>query len=145
MPKKVENTSGYLTNCNKCYVTCHNPCAYQNDADKVNCAAMDYTMPAATRSCTVCPEKCIWNLHANQPYRWEYVTEKQATSSDAIKKKYEEELNKKLTAETDQGAGEGRRRQRKGRAKSRRYRYTLHQTFGRDCTSSQSVLDTSIY
>ena len=99
MPKKVENTSGYLTNCNKCYVTCHNPCAYQNDADKVNCAAMDYTMPAATRSCTVCPEKCIWNLHANQPYRWEYVQEKQATSSDAIKKKYEDELKKKLTAE----------------------------------------------
>jgi hypothetical protein len=99
MPKKVENLSGYLTNCNKCYVTCHNPCAYPNDDQKVNCASMDHSMPAATRCCTVCPEKCIWNLHANQPYRWEYVTEKQATSSDAIKQKYEAELKRKLTAE----------------------------------------------
>ena len=94
MPKKVENTYGCLTNCNKCYVTCHNPCGIPKDADKAGCWAMD-----STGSCRICPEKCIWNLHTNQPYRWEYVTEKQATSSDAIKKKYEEELNKKLTAE----------------------------------------------
>ena len=38
-------------------------------------------------------------MHANQPYRWEYVTEKQGTSSGAIKQKYEAELKKKLTAE----------------------------------------------
>jgi hypothetical protein len=28
-------------------------------------------------------------VHANQPYKWEYVSEQQATSSDAIKQKYE--------------------------------------------------------
>jgi hypothetical protein len=38
-------------------------------------------------------------MHANQPYRWEYVKQKQATSSDAIKQKYEAELKRKLTAE----------------------------------------------
>ncbi|XP_046463234.1 uncharacterized protein LOC124209332 [Daphnia pulex] len=99
MPKKVENLSGYLTNCNKCYVTCHNPCGIPNDDGKMDCWAMDFSTPRETRSCRICPEKCIWNMHANQPYRWEYVTEKQATSSDAIKQKYEAELKKKLTAE----------------------------------------------
>jgi hypothetical protein len=38
-------------------------------------------------------------MHANQPYRWEYSLEKQATSSDEIKQKYEAELKRKLTAE----------------------------------------------
>jgi energy-coupling factor transporter ATP-binding protein EcfA2 len=99
VPQKVENLRGYLTNCNKCYVTCHLSCAFKNDEDKVNCVAMDHSMPAATRSCRICPEKCIWNMHANQPYRWEYVKQKQATSSDAIKQKYETELKRKLTAE----------------------------------------------
>ena len=89
----------YLTNCNKCYITCHNPCAYKNDDDKVNCWAMDFSQPAATRPCRICPEKCIWNMHANQPYSWEYVKQKQTTSSDAIKEKYEKELKRKLTAQ----------------------------------------------
>lgn len=100
VPKKVETPPGrYLTNCNKCYVTCHNPCGIPDDDGKVDCWAMDFTMPAATRSCRICPEKCIWNMHANQPYSWEYVKEKQATSSDEIKQKYEKELKKKLSAE----------------------------------------------
>ena len=98
--KKKEVPLGtFLTNCNKCSVTCHYPCAYQNDDDKVDCAAMDWTMPAASRSCTVCPKNCIWTLHANQPYRWEYVMEKQATTSEDIKAKYEKELNRKLSSE----------------------------------------------
>ncbi|EFX70696.1 hypothetical protein DAPPUDRAFT_30434, partial [Daphnia pulex] len=100
VPQKVEIPAGqFLTNCNKCYVTCHNPCAFENDDDKVDCAAMDHSMARETRSCRVCPEKCIWNMHANQPYSWEYVKQKQATSSDAIKQKYETELKRKLTAE----------------------------------------------
>jgi hypothetical protein len=70
-----------------------------NDDGKVECAAMDHSMPADTRSCRVCPKKCVWNMHSNQPYRWEYVVEKQATSSDAIKQKYESELKRKLTAQ----------------------------------------------
>ncbi|KAI9556598.1 hypothetical protein GHT06_016388 [Daphnia sinensis] len=99
VPQKVANERGYLTNCNRCYVTCHPNCAYANDEDKVKCSAMNFRMPAETRCCTVCPEKCIWNIHANQPYRWEYVKQKQTSSSDAIKEKYETELNRKLTAE----------------------------------------------
>ncbi|XP_046639892.1 uncharacterized protein LOC124321020 [Daphnia pulicaria] len=98
-PKKVDIPAGqYLTNCNKCHVTCHNPCSIPNDERKVKCAAMDHSMPKETRTCKICPKKCIWNMHSNQSYRWEYVKEKQVTSSGAIKQKYESELKKKLTA-----------------------------------------------
>jgi GTP-binding protein EngB required for normal cell division len=99
VPKKVDIPAGlYLTNCNKCYVTCHYPCMIPNDDGKVSCWAMDHGMPRSIRSCRVCPENCIWNMHANQPYKWEYVSEQQATSSNAIKQKYEAELKRKLTA-----------------------------------------------
>jgi Pyruvate/2-oxoacid:ferredoxin oxidoreductase delta subunit len=98
-PKQIQIPPGrYLTNCNKCHVTCHNPCVIPNDDGKVECAAMDRSMPEGTRTCTICPNKCIWYMHSNQPYRWEYVKEKQVTSSGAIKQKYESELKKKLTA-----------------------------------------------
>jgi hypothetical protein len=98
-PKKVDIPAGqYLTNCNKCYVTCHNPCQIPNDERKVNCDAMDRSMPEETRTCKICPNKCIWNMHSNQSYRWEYVKEKQVTSSGTIKQKYESERKKKLTA-----------------------------------------------
>ncbi|XP_045030883.1 uncharacterized protein LOC116925415 [Daphnia magna] len=96
---QVKYDGGCLTNCNKCHVTCHIPCYLGNTENKLNCAAMDHSMPAENRSCTVCPQKCIWNLHENQPYKWEYVKRKKTTSSDAIKEKYEAEMNRKLTAQ----------------------------------------------
>ena len=99
-PKIIDIPAGqYTTNCNKCYITCQISCAFENDDDKINCWAMDHSQPSKTRRCRICPEKCIWNMHANQPYRWEYVKQKQATSSDAIKQKYEAELKRKLKAE----------------------------------------------
>ncbi|XP_057377823.1 uncharacterized protein LOC130699592 [Daphnia carinata] len=95
---QVQYTDGCLTNCNKCHYTCHIPCYLDNTDNKLKCSAMDHSMPEATRSCTVCPQKCIWNLHENQPYKWEYVKQKKTTSSDAVKAKYEKEMKKKLTA-----------------------------------------------
>ncbi|KAI9556599.1 hypothetical protein GHT06_016389 [Daphnia sinensis] len=100
VPKKVTNQSGhFLTNCNKCYMTCHLTCVFANDSDKAGCSAMDHSMPAENRTCRICPQKCVWNMHANQPYRWEYVLEKQIVFSDTIKEKYEKGLKTKLTAE----------------------------------------------
>nr|CAH0100504.1 unnamed protein product [Daphnia galeata] len=98
MPKKIELPAGqYITNCNKCYVTCatsHNLFGIPNDGDKAGCWAMD-----SSGNCRICPEKCKWNMHVNQPYRWEFVKQKQSTSSDAIKQKYKAELKRKLRAE----------------------------------------------
>ena len=87
----------FVTNCNKCKVTCHYPCSSEDDGDKFDCSAMDKSMPEADRRCTVCPGKCLWTFHAHQPYRWEYVHEKQATSLEAIKTTYESELNMEMT------------------------------------------------
>ncbi|XP_067249339.1 uncharacterized protein [Chanodichthys erythropterus] len=71
VPKQIENnTDKYLTNCQKCHYTCHDACAYANDEDKDKCCAMK------DGKCTVCPGKCDWNVHFNQKYKWDYVTEK---------------------------------------------------------------------
>ncbi|KAL1279489.1 hypothetical protein QQF64_026162, partial [Cirrhinus molitorella] len=70
VPKQIENTTGnYLTNCQKCHFTCHDACVYAKDSDKYKCSAMK------DGKCTVCPGKCVWNVHFNQKYKWDYVTE----------------------------------------------------------------------
>ena len=98
--KKVEAPSGtYLTNCNKCNITCHYPCIYENNSEKVDCAAMDRSMPSDVRCCTVCPENCLWTLHSNQPYKWEYVLQKQMTSTDAIRAAFDPGSNTNMTAQ----------------------------------------------
>ncbi|KAF4114327.1 hypothetical protein G5714_004550 [Onychostoma macrolepis] len=40
--------------------------------------------------CTVCPGKCVWNVHFNQKYRWNYVTEKRKETYQDLKKRFEE-------------------------------------------------------
>ena len=94
-PQKIDisHTGRFLTNCSKCHVTCHYPCAIPRDEDKAGCAAMTNGI------CHVCPERCIWNIHFNQPYRWEYVTVKKTVSSDQIKEKYGKLKAEKLTVE----------------------------------------------
>ena len=94
-PQKIDisHTGRFLTNCSKCHVTCHYPCAIPRDEDKAGCAAMTNGI------CHVCPERCIWNVHFNQTYKWEYVKVKKTVSSDEVKEKYEKLTNKKLSAQ----------------------------------------------
>ncbi|EFX66157.1 hypothetical protein DAPPUDRAFT_219145 [Daphnia pulex] len=97
VPQKVEIPAGqFLTNCNKCYVTCHNPCAFENDDDKVDykhlCSVMD-----RSGNCMIC--KCSWNAHFNQKYRYEMVKEKVKRSSDAIRQQYQGAKNEAVTNE----------------------------------------------
>ena len=89
----ISHTGHFLTNCSKCHVTCHYPCAIPRDEDKAGCAAM------TNGRCHVCPERCIWNVHFNQTYKWEYVKVKKTVSSDEVKEKYEKLTNKKLSAQ----------------------------------------------
>ncbi|XP_059201268.1 uncharacterized protein si:ch73-170d6.2 [Centropristis striata] len=63
----ISGTGIYITNCQQCHFTCHDNCAYANDADKINCCAM-----GPDGKCEECPNKCIWNIHFNQKYKWEY-------------------------------------------------------------------------
>ncbi|XP_058626735.1 uncharacterized protein LOC131537380 isoform X2 [Onychostoma macrolepis] len=83
VPKQIKNTSkSFLTNCQNCHFTCHDTCAYANDSDKDKCSAMK------NGKCNVCPGKCVWNVHFNQKYKWDYVTEKRKETYQDLKKRY---------------------------------------------------------
>ncbi|KAK2917078.1 hypothetical protein Q8A67_001452 [Cirrhinus molitorella] len=85
VPKQIENNTGdYLTNCQKCSYTCHDACVYANDNDKDKCCAMN------DGKCTVCPGKCVWNVHFNQKYKWDYVPEKRKETYQDLKKRFED-------------------------------------------------------
>ena len=100
VPRQVQIPDGvFVTNCNKCYVTCHFPCTIPNDDGKAKCRAMKFFLPESMRTCWNCPNRCLWTMHSNRAYKWEYITQMRATSSNAIREKYEAELNKQLTAE----------------------------------------------
>uniref|UniRef100_A0A672KXI4 Uncharacterized LOC107575268 n=1 Tax=Sinocyclocheilus grahami TaxID=75366 RepID=A0A672KXI4_SINGR len=106
VPKQIENKTGnFLTNCQTCHFTCHDACVYANDSDKYKCSAMK------DGKCKICPGKCAWNVHFNQKYKWDYVTEKRKETYHDLKKRFEaahgqvmskekifEELEKELTA-----------------------------------------------
>ncbi|XP_015245871.1 PREDICTED: uncharacterized protein LOC107094636 [Cyprinodon variegatus] len=90
----ITEKGAYITNCQRCNITCHYPCMIANDNKKQGCAAMDQT-----GMCTVCPGKCIWNVHSNQTYRWDYVQTKERKTVPELKSKYEKAAKQKLTTE----------------------------------------------
>lgn len=92
--KQLTEKGVYITNCQKCSITCHYPCMIPQDNEKHGCAAMDQR-----GMCTVCPGKCIWNVHFNQTYRWEYVQVKEKITVQELKNKYEKAAEQKLTTE----------------------------------------------
>ncbi|CAK6980737.1 uncharacterized protein LOC121908068 [Scomber scombrus] len=87
--KQLTNKGEFITNCQKCSMTCHYPCGIENDHEKRGCASMD-----GTGMCTVCPGKCIWSVHFNQTYRWEYVPVKEKQTLQELKNKYENATEK---------------------------------------------------
>ncbi|AWP03558.1 Hypothetical protein SMAX5B_015489 [Scophthalmus maximus] len=90
--KQLTKSGEYITNCQKCSITCHYPCGIADDNKKDGCTAMD-----RAGMCTVCPGKCIWNVHFNQTYSWEYVEVKEKQTLKEIKDKYEKATQEKLT------------------------------------------------
>ncbi|XP_062407829.1 uncharacterized protein LOC134099104 [Sardina pilchardus] len=92
--KQLTQKGEYITNCQKCQITCHHPCGIANDSEKRGCAAMD-----ARGMCNVCPGKCIWSVHFNQTYKWEYVPMKQKQTLQELKQKYEQATKEKLTVQ----------------------------------------------
>ena len=81
--KKVQLEPGtYVTNCLKCNFTCHYPCAYANDADKIRCSAM------RNGKCTACPKNCKWDNHVNNQHRIEFETKKVTKTYTEIYKRF---------------------------------------------------------
>ncbi|XP_058483099.1 uncharacterized protein LOC131458226 [Solea solea] len=95
-PVKEELTKSgeFITNCQKCSITCHYPCGIAEDSKKDRCTAMDQT-----GMCMVCPGKCIWSVHFNQRYRWEYVKVTEKKTLKEIKEKYEQASHEKITTQ----------------------------------------------
>ncbi|KAG7332549.1 hypothetical protein KOW79_004383 [Hemibagrus wyckioides] len=92
--KKIDIERGkFVTNCHGCNFTCHYPCAYSNDQDKQRCSSMK------NGNCTVCPGKCVWNVHHNMPFRFETELVKEKRTYANLKKQYEEALGKSMTIE----------------------------------------------
>ncbi|XP_018530450.1 uncharacterized protein LOC108882444 [Lates calcarifer] len=92
--KQLTKKGEYITNCQKCSITCHYPCAIADDNQKASCASMD-----GTGKCTVCPGKCIWNVHFNQTYSWEYVKVREKLTLQELKDKYEKATKEKMTVQ----------------------------------------------
>uniref|UniRef100_A0A8C4TJF6 AIG1-type G domain-containing protein n=1 Tax=Erpetoichthys calabaricus TaxID=27687 RepID=A0A8C4TJF6_ERPCA len=91
--ESIAGTGKFITNCQKCNFTCHYPCSRSDDKDKIGCAVMKGGV------CTVCPGKCVWNIHSNQQHRFKYKTKKVKKTYDELKKKYEKAKGEKMTTE----------------------------------------------
>ena len=74
----------YTTNCLNCNYTCHDNCAYSNNADKKDCCAMD-----DDGNCKICPDKCIWSKHIKNPYILELFQEDEIRTSAELKECYD--------------------------------------------------------
>ena len=93
--KKVDLPTGhYVTNCLVCNRTCHDNCAYSNDDDKYQCAAMD-NGGIENAKCRICPKHCFWQQHVNNPYCFELYKENEVRTSEELQKKYKTALQGK--------------------------------------------------
>ncbi|XP_053386543.1 uncharacterized protein LOC123539300 [Mercenaria mercenaria] len=93
--KKKELPRGQpVTNCLNCHFTCHDNCDLSKDHEKFQCSAMD-----SNGNCKICPDKCCWQMHANTPYIFEYVTVKVKKTYENKQKKYKEAAGKLLSQE----------------------------------------------
>lgn len=87
-------TSHYVTNCLVCNFTCHKNCVYANNDDKHRCSAMD-NGGIDNAKCRICPKKCFWQNHVNNPYRFELYKEIERKTSVELQKKYKTALQGK--------------------------------------------------
>ena len=83
--KKVDTPRGrYTTNCLNCNYTCHDDCAIADNAQKRGCWAMD-----GNSDCRICPDKCIWSKHVNNPYIFVLYEEEEIRTSAELKERYD--------------------------------------------------------
>ena len=94
--RKVDLPSGkYTTNCLTCNYTCHVSCIYAKYEDKYRCSAMKRNRNTQSAECGVCPSKCSWKVHVNNPYRFELYQEKETRTFEDLKVRYESALSNK--------------------------------------------------
>ena len=94
-PHKIDlsGSGHYVTNCLECNFTCHYPCPYPSDEDKYRCSAMVNRGDPYSARCTVCPGRCSWKKHVNNPYRFVEYEEIEKRTSEDLKKRYYEAMS----------------------------------------------------
>ena len=75
----------HITNCMQCFYICHDECRIEDDDKKIECVAMKDGL------CTVCKNKCVWWVHKNIPYIYEYTCIHVTKSYQEMKRRYEQE------------------------------------------------------
>ena len=86
--KKVALPFGeFVTNCTECKMTCHPNCGLTDNL--YDCNVMDHSMEENIRTCRVCPKKCLWNVHANESFKWINKGENQTVSLNLLKRNYD--------------------------------------------------------
>jgi hypothetical protein len=84
----------FVTNCIICNMTCHHDCAYKDNCDKIHCCAMD-----SNGHCHVCPRKCIWHEHQNQPFYWDFKIVEETKTLEELRVKYQEAKGKETSSQ----------------------------------------------
>ena len=77
---RVESHKERVTNCVVCGVTCHRGCVYNRD--KHYCKVMK------AKHCTVCPGRCHYRSHENQPYYYEERRVEETRTSEELKQRF---------------------------------------------------------
>ena len=85
----------YMTNCITCNMTCHGNCCPLTDHHLDQCPAMD-----DNGCCKMCPMNCHWSMHKNQPFVYVVQSYTVTKTSDELKRRYEDAMQKKAEAET---------------------------------------------
>ena len=80
--KERKETMVRVTNCLSCNFTCHKGCVYNKD--KRYCRVMQQN------HCTVCPDKCHYSSHVNQPYYYESIQTEEKRTYFELKSRYDD-------------------------------------------------------
>ncbi|KAL5503465.1 hypothetical protein EMCRGX_G010420 [Ephydatia muelleri] len=88
------NPGEITTNCQVCFTSCHFPCSRPNNEDKAKCSAMN-----SDGTCSVCPGHCSWEMHFNNPFRYEAYSVKIEKSMNDLKERYETASREKAKVE----------------------------------------------
>ena len=78
----------YVTNCLTCNMTCHELCYISDDRLKHGCWAMDGGGETGAH-CTVCPGRCFWKHHVNNPYKFELYEDVETRTSHNLKQRFD--------------------------------------------------------
>ena len=79
---QVKLTGHSATYCVTCKYTCHGHCGIKSD-NKRECTVMD-----TNGQCTACPLRCSWQMHRQNPYRYEIYTEEETRDLEELLRRY---------------------------------------------------------